>query len=164
MIPHLVRLEEYPSYYIGDNGSVYWRNAKCELKPVKTYPQRRGHITVLMRNDAGSLHHKSVHRLVASIFVEKHGERHHVNHINNDPSDNRPENLEWVTPKENIQHCMNCGRKPIGEKHQGSVLKECDVRRIRDGNERVSDLAKEYGVKWNTIKAVRNRITWKHLP
>lgn len=45
-----------------------------------------------------------VHRLVASAFCD--GYRHSlvVNHIDCDPTNNRADNLEWVTQQENLQH------------------------------------------------------------
>lgn len=59
-----------------------------------------------------------VSRLVAMTFCSLPYERFTVNHINGDPSDNRPDNLEWVTLKENIRHGFNTGlyegvKKPV---------------------------------------------------
>lgn len=56
-----------------------------------------------------------VHRLVAQAF---HGEPEgrHVNHISGEKLNNRPENLEWCTRSENMNHALTTGlfqqRKP----------------------------------------------------
>lgn len=52
----------------------------------------------------------SVHRLVLMSFKPCDREDAlHVNHINSIRDDNRLDNLEWVTPRENIQHGVEYG-------------------------------------------------------
>jgi len=45
-----------------------------------------------------------IHRLVADAFIPKKLGAEDVNHKNGIRSDNRAENLEWVTPSENMLH------------------------------------------------------------
>lgn len=58
----------------------------------------------------------SVHRLIALSFIENPENKREVNHKNGIKTDNCVENLEWVTPSENVQHSYNTGL------HRGSMF------------------------------------------
>jgi hypothetical protein len=54
-----------------------------------------------------------VHRLVLNAFAPVPGSSSlDVNHKNFDRSDNRLENLEWCTRRQNIHHAIRAGRVP----------------------------------------------------
>lgn len=63
-----------------------------------------GYYRVQIRNSKLSAKLEMVHRLVASAFVEGYGEGKVVNHIDCNPSNNRADNLEWLTQAENLRH------------------------------------------------------------
>lgn len=100
-------------YEIGSDGSVFSLdyNHTGKRKELKQYLDEDGYPYVfLVRN--GKRTKLVIHRAVAKLFLSpKPTEKHQVNHKNGKRSDNRIENLEWVTSRENTIDGWRRGRK-----------------------------------------------------
>lgn len=74
-----------------------------------------------------------VHRLVALCFLPNPHNKPQINHRNGIKTDNRPENLEWVTARENLLHSFRVlGRLPNrGERNGQTKLSDRQVAEIR---------------------------------
>lgn len=68
---------------------------------------------------------RAVHRLVCAAFTGKMEDKLDVNHINGCRSDNRAENLEWLTRRENLMHA----EKVLGRKMVWAHQRERGMRR-----------------------------------
>jgi len=107
----------------------------------------------------------SVHRLVATAFIPNIENKSQVNHINGVKTDNRVENLEWCTPKENIKHSIDCGLKPniSGENSIKARLVNEDIYFIRSSDLSEKELAIKFNINRSAINKIKRRETWKHL-
>lgn len=106
------------------------------------------------------------HRLVAMTYLMNPKSFPQVNHKNGIKTDNRVENLEWCTAKENMQHAFKNKLIPIigGEQNKHSKLTWNEVRKIRGlhfGGVSQCKLAKLYKVTQPTIWNIVKNITWK---
>lgn len=73
------------------------------LTPIK---RRDDYLTVMMYLKGTTKRTWYIQRLVAMAFIPNPNNLPEVNHINGVKTDNRVENLEWVTGSENINHAM----------------------------------------------------------
>lgn len=75
-----------------------------------------GHMVVcLYKNGARKMH--AVHRLVAEAFIPNPDGLPIVHHIDENPKNNKAENLQWCTQKENVHHCVaSCKFGKMGRK------------------------------------------------
>ena len=100
-------LEEYKDekylngyrYYVSNLGNVK-NNANEVLKQRKN---KDGYMQINLYKD-GKYKTHLVHRLVLETFKANPNKKSQVNHINEDKTDNRLNNLEWATPAENNAH------------------------------------------------------------
>lgn len=97
--------------YSNQSGKT-WSSNKV-LKPANN---SKGYYFVhLSKNNKVS--RKYVHRLVAEAFIPNPENKAAVNHINCDRSDNRVENLEWTTYRENNDYSLQVMRNAGNNKH-----------------------------------------------
>lgn len=109
-----------------------------------------------------------VHILVAKLFLPIDPERRFVNHINGNKIDNRVENLEWVTHRENIQHAFsNLERVRIyGTKSPASKLTDDDIPeilRLLSAQLPIRTVAAKFNVHHSVIYGIKKGTRWPHI-
>lgn len=102
-------------YQVSDKGQVRRFYKDRYPKMLKNRPSAN-YYTVSLSNKCVKKTF-AVHRLVAETFLDKPEGATEVNHKDGNKLNNRVENLEWVTQRENIRHAMEVlGNCPYGKK------------------------------------------------
>lgn len=130
-------------------------------------PNKRGYYRLGFKIAGETL----IHRIVALTFLQKDDDRDIINHIDSNPSNNRINNLEWCTQRENVIHSYKNGRTTApkclsGSKHKNSKLLESDIPLIKSRYEETKNyciVAKEFAVSEGCIRKIILGDTWKQV-
>ena len=108
----------FPDYEVSNMGNVrsFIRGAEGHILSPSCNRQRYGYLHVNLSR-SGKQYTRRIHRLVAEAFIPNPYKKPEVNHIDCNPANNNVENLEWVTPKENSEWKVKCGRSVRNHEH-----------------------------------------------
>lgn len=155
-----IRWKDLPGtpYRVSENGDVM-RGSKT----LKWTVGSGGYAQVSLSLD-GRETKARVHRLVAILFIgPPPSEEHQANHKDWNKLNNRVDNLEWTTPKENTKHALT---RPGAMEGRFSKFRKLSLGQVRAARERAmsgesyASIARSMGVQPATIgKAVRG-VMW----
>lgn len=130
---------------------------------LRTRKNNKGYMTVSLYKD-GKYSSVFVHRAVAEAFIPNPKHNTQVNHINGSRSDNRVENLEWVTAQENIRHKYDVlGYKQSYGPSKLRKFTDEQVRAIRADKRKPSVICLDYGVTRQCIADIQKRKFYKEV-
>ena len=148
------RKYDLSDYLITKDGDVINRHNGHKVKPQKN---GKGYLRVGI---GGKL--KFVHRLVAELYVPNPDNKTQVNHKDGNKLNNRADNLEWVSNKENRKHAVEKGLHIHGESCPWAKLTKAQVQFIREHTEfNSNEMSALFNVSPSNIRALRRNESWK---
>jgi hypothetical protein len=151
-------------FEVSSNGII---RRKGKDKHLSTRVNGNGYEIITLCHNGNRQTHR-IHRIVMNAF---YGNKPlDVNHKNGIKTDNRLENLEYCTRRENIAHARDVLGVVGGDRHtpeskprQFKHLTESSVRAIRDAHSEGTsqiELSKLYGVSIAAVNRIINRVAW----
>ena len=152
-------------YFINDLGELFTDFGERKLKDgVKNGYVKNG---LVLKDGTSRAFFR--HRLVMLCFAPREdADSLQVNHIDGNKLNNRLDNLEWCTNRENRIHAVEIGltARMRGEDNLASKLLESQVIDIiQDLLHHVpySKIMKKYNCSKSTISAIKNKRNWRYL-
>lgn len=145
-------------YFVSSTGEVF-SQTPSGLRKLKPWIAKTGY-PMLATHIGSERKKRTVHRMMMEAF---HGASElSVNHKNGIRSDNRIENLEYCTQKENCRHAVDVLGKGLGETHSQAKLTEEDVAGIRAACGTLREIALRFGISISHTSSVRRGVFWSH--
>ncbi len=149
--------KRFPDYEVDAQGHV--RRIR-DQHPIPKFPNSCGYLYVSIRAGFKENRKVCVHRLVAEAHVEGQADGLEVNHINRVRADNRAENLEWVTHRQNMASAKGAGR-PTKSGRLVTDEDAMEMHRLRAAGMRQKDIAALFQVSPPTVS---HTITGRQRP
>lgn len=157
----------YDRYYISDEGILY---TDYGHKQMSDKAIQNGYIVNSLYGENNYRKDIRRHVLVATIFCKKESDKQNqINHKDGNKLNNKADNLEWCTSKENIDHAWqnNLSHTRKGSASNLSKLNEQQVLEIlqllKENKMTGRKIAELYKVAPSTISAIKNGHNWKNL-
>ncbi len=151
-------------YSITSDGKIWSHRRNKWLKPTlgKIHNGTPGYFYVSICH-GGRDKKEKIHRLVAITYIPNPDNLPQVNHKNGIKTDNRVENLEWCTPKENFLHAIETGLN-VRNPAPAAKLSVAEVKEIRlsfSKGESRKTLEKRFSVSRTAISDIVSMKRWK---
>ncbi|QIG66364.1 HNH endonuclease [Vibrio phage Chazly21] len=160
-------IQDFPKYEVSTLGNVRNKRTRRLLKHQKVSKRKYAGVTLYGETKAIKKT-KMVHLLVASAFLPpRPSDIHQVNHIDGDKMNPKVDNLEWRTPKGNMEHAYATGLRDNAHKegceHANARLTREQVLYIRNSGKSIDTLAEELGIHRTTVHRAATKRTYKNV-
>ena len=142
-------------YKVSRDGRVYSLKSHKELRPG---PTSKGYLSVCLYDGSSPKRPVSllVHRLVWIGFNGEIPKGLEINHKDGNKENNRLDNLEAVTPKQNHEHARDILGHGIGIKNGRAKLTDEQITQILESSDKPKAIAKRFNISEGYVRQLRS--------
>ena len=157
------------AYEISNYGrikSIHKLNGKT--RQLKGSTIERGFKVLNVRLEDNSRDSVMVHRFVAEHFINRPSADHkYVIHIDGDKTNNKWNNLQWITHEEWVTHMLNTPKRKASDRNRKWKLTEAQVkmikRMLKRGKTKMPIIARKFGISVTHVKRIASGENWKDV-
>lgn len=160
-----IKVDDSKDYYIARDGRLGRKLDENVYKLIAPKCQTTGYMQYNILMADGTRKYKLVHTLVAAAFIGPKPKNLVVNHKNGVKTDNRVENLEYVTRSENSKHAYRIGlQKPPMPNRNYEVLSDDAIKLIYECQSLTqTKLAGVFKISTTTVRNIKKGKACGHL-
>lgn len=102
-------IPNFSNYLISNYGNIKNNKTNKTNNILRGSGDKHSYIFHVLVDNNSNRKTIACHRIVAQVFIPNSENKSQVNHKNKNRKDNRLQNLEWVTPSENVLHAISTG-------------------------------------------------------
>lgn len=117
-----------------------------ETRILKPYTDTYGYYSITLTNSSGKRRNHKIHRLIAQAFIENTEAKSCINHIDGDKKNNKINNLEWCTKKENNVHAVKTGLRKTFQIDKKLLKEDYLINNLS-----IEQIAKKYNTTYHSV-------------
>lgn len=166
-------IPNFDGYFVSKNGRIFSNrpingkgNKRDKLREIKPLKCSKGRYLQFTASNGKTATKVLIHRAVLETFVGACPVGKEVSHKDGNSHNNRLENLEYVTHKENESMKKIHGTSSKGEGNVNARLSIENVKKIKEAllnakRGTARKLSKQFGVSESTISSIKHNKLWR---
>ena len=143
--------KDFENYFINAEGKIF-KETNIGLTELKPYLDSKGRYLMIKLSKDGKRYVKLMHRIVAEAYLENPNNLPEVNHKDKNPSNNKVENLNWCSRKENLIESYETMSPVRNFKNCALYKNNIKIKDFQSVSEACRYASEEFGISYSAMR------------